>query len=157
MRIRLIALMFATALTSCSVGPDFERPKPPVAVSYLAKDGNNQIARDEPEANVGAGPAERWWNAFGSADLDALVDRAIAQNPNLAVSNATLDAARAELRAIAGRRLPQLDGNARIEREQINLSAFGFARSNAIGVDGNPEFPLYSVGGGISYDLDIFG
>uniref|UniRef100_UPI0025F66457 efflux transporter outer membrane subunit n=1 Tax=uncultured Sphingomonas sp. TaxID=158754 RepID=UPI0025F66457 len=86
-----------------------------------------------------------------------LVDQAIANNRSLVASNATLAASRDELRAIAGRRLPQVDANARVDQQQVNLAAFGFSGSNPLAPAGNPEFHLYTVGGGVSYDLDLFG
>lgn len=152
----LVLLVPATLLAGCTVGPDFKRPAPLAADAYRPA----QAAATEPGqplAVPGQGPAQSWWKAFGSPELDAMVDRAIAHNQSLAASNATLEAARRDLRAIAGRRLPQVDANARVEQEQVNLAAFGFEPSPSLGLDGNPEFHLYSVGGGIAYDLDLFG
>ena len=155
---RLVPALLATAaLAGCTVGPDFHRPAPPTTSAYLPTAEQQPTAAAQPLASPGAGPEQRWWLTFGSPDLDALVDRAIQNNHSLAASNATLAAARQELRAVAGRQLPQVDANARIEQQQVNLSAFGFAPSPALGLNGNPEFHLYSVGGGISYDLDLFG
>ncbi|WP_454883195.1 efflux transporter outer membrane subunit [Sphingomonas oryzagri] len=155
---RLVPALLATAaLAGCTVGPDFHRPAPPATSAYLPAAEQQPTAPGQPLASSGIGPEQRWWQAFGSPELDTLVDRAIAHNYSLAASNATLAAACDELRAVAGRQLPQIDANARIEQEQVNLSAFGFAASPALGLSGNPEFHLYSVGGGISYDLDLFG
>ena len=106
---------------------------------------------------LGEGPEPRWWTAFGSAELDTLVDRALAANHSLEASRATLASARERIAAIAGRRLPQVDANARIEHEQVNLSAFGLQGNSPFGAIGNPEFDLYTIGGGVSYDLDPFG
>jgi NodT family efflux transporter outer membrane factor (OMF) lipoprotein len=153
----LPALLATAALAGCTVGPDFQRPAPPTPSSYQPAAEQHAPVLGQPGVSLDGGPGQRWWKAFGSPELDALVDRAIAHNYSLAASDATLAAARDEWRAIAGRRLPQVDANARIEQEQVNLSAFGFAPSPALGLNGNPEFHLYSVGGGISYDLDLFG
>jgi len=152
-----VALLAATALSGCTVGPDFERPQAPADGAYGRTEDPVAPPAGAPAAALGEGPGARWWTAFGSPQLDALVERAMANNRTLAASNATLTAARAELRAVAGKRLPQVDANARVEQEQINLSSFGFAGNEALGTAGNPEFQLYSVGGGISYDLDLFG
>lgn len=149
-------LLAASALAGCTVGPDFERPAAPATTAYLPPTEAAQPPAG-PQAVLGAGPQQRWWTAFGSAELDALVTRALANNRSLAASNATLAAARDEVRAIAGRRLPQIDANARVDQEQVNLAAFGFSGGNPLAPAGNPEFHLYSVGGGISYDLDLFG
>lgn len=148
----LLAAGVSGALAGCTVGPDFAPPQAPAANSYQPAG-----AAPPPRVAFGAGPEQRWWTAFGSPQLDALVDQAIVHNRSLAASNATLAASRDEVRAIAGRRLPQLDANARIDQQQVNLAAFGFSGANPLAPDGNPQFHLYTVGGGISYDLDLFG
>lgn len=158
MPMRLLPILLAaTALAGCTVGPDFARPQAPSATGYSPPSEQRAAVRGAPAVTLGAGPAQRWWTAFGSPEMDALVDRAIANNHSLAASNATLAAARDELRAVAGKRLPQIDANARVDQEQVNLAGFGFSGSNPLASGGNPEFHLYSVGGGISYDLDLFG
>lgn len=149
---RVAPLLLAAALASCTVGPDFARPQAPAATGYQPAG-----AAAPPRVAFGDGPGERWWTAFGSPQLDALVDQAITHNRSLAASNATLAASRDEVRAIAGRRLPQVDANARADQQQVNLAAFGFSGNNPLAPGGNPEFNLYTVGGGISYDLDLFG
>ncbi|MEJ2459529.1 MAG: efflux transporter outer membrane subunit [Novosphingobium sp.] len=45
---------------------------------------------------------------------------------------------------------------ARAEYERVNLAAFGFDGFGGMSI-ANPEFDLYTVGGGVSYDLDLFG
>ena len=139
-------------LAGCTAGPDFARPAAPSGTAYLSPVEQTPLDASGPVAVPGEGPGARWWTAFGSPALDALVDRAIAHNASLEASNATLAAAREEIAAARGRQLPQVDANARIEHEQVNLAAFGFDQPG-----GNPEFNLYSIGGGVSYDLDLFG
>ena len=101
-----------------------------------------------------AGP---WWQAFGSPELDGAIRQALSDSPTLAEAQATLERSQAEARAVHGGQLPQVDANASAQRQQINLAAFGFS-----GFPGQPPLPnplinLYSVGGGVSYDLDLFG
>ena len=153
------ALLAAFALTAgCAVGPDFERPAAPTAGGYASGADAVRVVAGAPATTLGAGPCERWWEAFGSAELNGLVDRAIANNQSLAASNATLERAQAMVSAAAGRRLPQVDANARIERQEANLAAFGFEPSRFPGfASGNPVFNLYSLGGGVSFDPDLFG
>lgn len=147
----LCAASLSAGLSGCVVGPDFQRPASPTTQAYLrpAEQGATQIV-------AGEAPV-RWWTAFGSPELDALVDRAIANNPSLAASNATLARAAAELAAARGTALPQVGANARVEHEQVNLASFGLKPGSLAGVPGNPEFNLYTVGAGVSYDLDLFG
>ncbi|MBW8753118.1 MAG: efflux transporter outer membrane subunit [Sphingomonadales bacterium] len=146
-----LALM-SLGLGACTVGPNFAAPAAPPPQSGYASSGAGRAA-------LGEGPELAWWKAFGSSELDALVDRAIANNHSLAASKATLERARQRINAVRGKMLPQVDANARAEYEQLNLAAFGFdafASSNGQSIS-NPKFDLYTVGGGVSYDLDLFG
>jgi NodT family efflux transporter outer membrane factor (OMF) lipoprotein len=145
-----LALAPLALLAACTAGPDFAPPAaPPPQAGYAADGGGRAV--------LGEAPGPRWWSAFGSPELDALVDRALARNHSLAASKATLARARERIAEAAGRRLPQVDANARADYQQVNLSAFGLSeRLGGSGI-GNPEFDLYTVGGGVSYDLDLFG
>ncbi len=138
------------------VGPNFRAPKSPSATAYVGSAEAAAPMQGAPRPDLGDGPGPRWWMSFGSPALNALVDQAIAHNQSLAGSNATLARAQAQVAAAAGRLYPQVDGNARVEREEINLEAFGFDPASFPGL-GNPTLSLYTVGGGISYDADLFG
>lgn len=147
---KLACLLAPIVLTACVSGPDYA---PPAAPGPEAGYGSDETA----STTLGEGPQLRWWTAFESLELEEMVDRALANNQSLAASRATLESAREHLRAIAGRRLPQIDANARADYQQVNLSAIGLGeRLNALDL-GNPEFDLYTIGGGISYDPDLFG
>jgi NodT family efflux transporter outer membrane factor (OMF) lipoprotein len=154
-RINLLAMALPLALLAgCkTVGPNFTAPAAPTGNVYAA---SGQGANG-PSANLGNGPAQRWWTAFGSSELDALVDRAMIGNHGLAASIATLERAQERVRAVAGRQLPQVDAHAKINHEKVNLSAFGLDLSSIGPLPKSPPFTLYSVGGGVSYDLDLFG
>lgn len=135
---------------ACTMGPDFQTPAPPAPEAGYADDGGDL-------AKLGEGPDVRWWNDFGSDELNTLVSRALESNHSLAASKATLEAAQERINAVAGKRLPQIDANARVDYQQVNLAAFGIAQRLGGTSIGNPEFDLYTVGGGVSYDLDLFG
>lgn len=156
LRTLTISLAAATILAGCTVGPNFERPAPPSASAYTSPSDAVRPAAG-PGAAFGAGPRLAWWTAFNSPELNRLVDEAIAHNASLEAANARLAAAREEVAAARGRALPQIDANARAEHEEANLAAFGFQPGAMPGLSSNPVFDLYSVGGGISYDLDLFG
>lgn len=156
-RLLPLSLPLVAVLAGCTVGPDFKRPEAPTASGYVAAGDVKSTTSGAPVAVQGEGPGLRWWEAFGSPELNALVDRAMANNYSLAASNATLERARQQIAAVAGTRLPQVDANARFEHEQVNLAAFGFDPAEFGVTGGNPVFNLYTVGGGISYDLDLFG
>src|SRR5271165_4252489 len=93
-------LVAATMLTSCAVGPDFHEPAPPETDRYTAerlalrtastdaRDG--QAQRLEPGRDL---PAD-WWTLFHSPQLNALMRQALANNPNLQATIASLRAAK---------------------------------------------------------------
>lgn len=137
-------------LFGCAVGPDYKPPAEPKTQAFLSAD-------EKAGTTTGASAAApRWWQSFGSQDLNQLVDAALAGNPSLAASDATLLRVRAEEAAAEGKALPQISANARAEREEVNFAAYGFKPSVGASTT-NPEFNLYTVGGGVFYDLDLFG
>lgn len=143
----LAAAGAASLLSACAaVGPEFQVPAAPATAGYaMAGDPASKV----PTLGAHADGTGDWWTAFGSPDLDRTIAQALTDSPTLAVADATLLQARAT--AIAERPTAEGSFNASVERTRINLAAFGI-----------PGFPSptvnqYSVGGNISYDLDIFG
>jgi NodT family efflux transporter outer membrane factor (OMF) lipoprotein len=134
-----------------TVGPNYRAPAAPAAHAGYG------VPAQPPGAVLGQGPEDEWWRAFASPRLDSFVDRALAGNHSLAASRATLERARERIAAVAGRQLPQIDIDARAEHQKVNLAAFGLSDSFGGGDIPNPEFDLYTLGGGVSYDLDLFG
>lgn len=150
--LRLTAAASVLALGACTtVGPDFKRPAPPAgaaAAGYAMKgDPAAPGVALSPEART-AGP---WWQAFGSPELDATIRQALADSPTLVEATATLQRARAEASAAAGRQAPEVNLDASAQRERINIQALGF------GGFPNPTVNLFSIGGSVDYDFDLFG
>jgi len=159
--IKPLLLLAASALTlsACAaVGPNFKTPEGPkgaAAAGYaMAGDPEAPGVRLAPETRA-AGP---WWQAFGSADLDRVMRAAFEASPTLTEANATLVRARQQAAAVRGAQLPQVDLSGSVQRQRINLQAFGFS-GEALGVPNipNPTIDLYSIGGNVAYDLDLFG
>jgi NodT family efflux transporter outer membrane factor (OMF) lipoprotein len=142
-------------LGSCAVGPNFVPPAAPGPEASYASDGGGKAA-------LGEGPDREWWKAFQSEDLDALVARALERNHSLEASRETLKAAQERIKAMVGKTRPQVDAHGEVSYQQVNLNAIGLGSSfNVPGFENfritNPEFDLYTLGGGVSYDLDLFG
>ncbi|HEV2532154.1 efflux transporter outer membrane subunit [Phenylobacterium sp.] len=153
----LAATASALALSACAaVGPNFKAPAGPQgpAASGYAMPGDASPAgvRLSPDTRI-SGP---WWQAFGSADLDRVMAEALAGSPTLGEANATLARAQQQAAAVRGAQLPQVDLNGSAQREHINLQAFGFSGFPGVSLS-NPTLNLYSIGGSVGYDLDLFG
>jgi NodT family efflux transporter outer membrane factor (OMF) lipoprotein len=147
----LPALFAAAALSGCMVGPNFKAPAAPGEGGYAMK-GDAPAPAD---VALGAPPTGPWWTAFGSAALNDTVALALKGNPTLEVADANLGQARAATAAARGGLYPELDANAGVQRERINLASYGF--SSFPGVSSNPEFTLYSVGLSASYAIPSTG
>lgn len=144
-----VAGICTAGLWGCAtVGPNFQRPAPPAAEGFV-------MAGDARPARVDLDPAARtagaWWRSLGSRDLDAAVDQALLGNQDLAAAVATLDRAREEAASERGARKPRVDASAGGLRERINTQAFGFPGFPS------PTINQFSIGGTVSYNLDLFG
>ena len=88
------------------------------------------------------GDLQRWWQQLGDPMLSALIERAIARNPDLASSRASVREARARLRAAGAGRLPTVDAGA-----SAGIAKAGTSDSDtrlSIGLDASWELDLFA-------------
>jgi NodT family efflux transporter outer membrane factor (OMF) lipoprotein len=142
--------LVALAVTACSVGPhdlDPHAALPPV--------------RPAGPIAPGAGPAQTvtaakvapdWWRAFGSPQLDALVDEALHHATDIAVADAALRQAQQQAGAVAGVALPQVDGSYQAERTRISQ-----ALSPAVSDQTQFLYSLHTAQLNVRYAPDVFG
>ncbi|MFZ0931816.1 MAG: efflux transporter outer membrane subunit [Syntrophobacteraceae bacterium] len=147
----LIALVLF--MTGCAVGPDFVRPKPPEATQYTHEQTPEQTAAADNQAQhfqIGAKIAEDWWRLFKSPELDAVVRKAIDENPSLQSALSSLRQSQDNLRAGYGVFFPQINADFGATREKFTEAEFGGPPLSTI-------FNLFTLNGTVTYVLDIFG
>ncbi|NVN10107.1 efflux transporter outer membrane subunit [Nguyenibacter vanlangensis] len=135
MKRSILSLLAVLVCGGCDLGPDYHRP-----------------AMQQPQAWQDAGvPAARWpeaawWKAFGSPQLDALIDRAMQDNTDLAAATARIEQADGQARQAGAALLPSvgLGGNVGPAR---SLSLLGKER-HRIDYEGVVQ---------ASYELDFWG
>lgn len=66
-------------------------------------------------------PAD-WWRGFGDAQLDALIERAVAQNPNLKMAQARVARAQAFTESARAAQGPRLDGSLDVSRQRYSAN-----------------------------------
>lgn len=99
---------------------------------------------------------DRWWQSFGDAQLDRMVETALAGNLDIAAAAARLEAASAGARAARGARLPAigLDGSAGIQQLSVEDQQ-GQLTSGIPGFERTVE--RYGLNGAASWEVDLFG
>jgi len=148
MKNKLIVALLPLAMTGCAVGPDFVRPAAPAAERFTAVPlqagaGQQLLAGEE--------LPERWWTLFGSDSLNALVDAALAANPDLQAAEAGLRSAREAAAAQRGAFAPAVDLHLQPSRQKTAAPVASNAASGA------SLYSLHTAGLNISYVPDVFG
>lgn len=92
-----------------------------------------------------------WWQAFGDAQLDRLVDQALQGSPNLRVAQARLAKAQSAVGLARASELPQLKGDAQFNR---SLYSENYIYPSPLG-GSIQNTGLLQLGGG--WELDFFG
>jgi len=149
----VIAVFAALATSACSLGPSGTPPAMPSPAHYGAQPQPQQTVAAAGTAqhfDVGATPGPQWWKLYRSDALDALVEEGLRNNPTLAATQRSLNAAQQELRAQVGAStLPSVDASAQVER----------TRSPVVPGIG-PSTERYNVFVGqlqAQYNFDLFG
>jgi NodT family efflux transporter outer membrane factor (OMF) lipoprotein len=150
------ALAAIVLLASCAVGPDFLHPAAPEITRYTREP---LLPTSSAGAHYGARqrfvegrdiPAE-WWRLFRSPALNALIERALANNPNLQSAMASLRAARQAVYAQEGKFFPLAQANFSPSRQQTAASLSPATASGA------SIYNLYTAQVLVSYTFDVWG
>jgi NodT family efflux transporter outer membrane factor (OMF) lipoprotein len=102
--IRFSALGVAAALAGCSVGPDYSLPMIALPAMFVAQPNEKT---PQPIRSASA-DLTQWWRSLRDKELDSLVARALTSNLDLEVALTRLQAARAEVTAVANQALPDV-------------------------------------------------
>lgn len=126
-------------------------PIPKLAEAGHPIDGPEAATRLGLDAGQSPSLDAAWWKGFGDAQLDALVDKAIAQSPNLALARARIARAAAltENAEAAKRPSAQLSADATRQR----FSEHGIYPPPLAG----SVQTLANIQAGLSYEFDFFG
>jgi NodT family efflux transporter outer membrane factor (OMF) lipoprotein len=137
----------------CAVGPNFKRPAPPDTDRYTHEPQPEHTMVADGQAqhfNSGAAITNEWWRLFNSAELNAIVQQAISNNPTLQASEASLRQSQDNMRAGYGVFFPQIQANLAASRQRTFPLQQGSQAAGSI-------FNLATASGTVSYALDVFG
>lgn len=154
--IRPIALALgasiSVAVSACAVGPQYKGP--PLADQPAPF--HNRAVIEARHTNIAPPPVQTWWTGFRDPDLTRIVDRALAQNLDLAAALARVEQARAAAREAGAQLLPTAtaSGSATQLRQSVN-SPVGTIGRHLPGYERNQA--LYDTGVGAQWEIDLSG
>ncbi|WP_164931921.1 efflux transporter outer membrane subunit [Janthinobacterium sp. 17J80-10] len=130
----VIGLVLASVLAGCAVGTPYQRPDAAIPAQW---DGATRAS----PAGIQAVTAE-WWRQFGNAELNQLMEQALAANHDLAAAVSRIRQARGSAGITAAGRLPSADLSTSATRSHSNQTGTG--EQSQLGVT-------------VSYELDLWG
>jgi NodT family efflux transporter outer membrane factor (OMF) lipoprotein len=155
----LFAFIAPFATTGCVVGPNFKAPAPPSVSGYTeeaqpqtttATSGvpGGQAQHLIPGADI---PAE-WWTMFHSRQLSDLIERALANNPDLKAAQAAILVAHENTLAQKGAYAPQVSAGPSISRIKDPSATLAPVPANNAS-----SYTLITPSVSVSYTPDVFG
>jgi NodT family efflux transporter outer membrane factor (OMF) lipoprotein len=135
----LTLALVAAGASGCAVGPNFHKPQAPKDAGYSttplpeATASTSGAGGDAERFVTGQDVPYKWWEAFGSAAMNSLVERALRANPTVKAAQAALRQAQEMVYAQQGYFYPTVGADYSFERQKVagNLS------SNDPGPQGN--------------------
>ena len=146
---RLVLACTAAMLAACATPPDLGVP------AELAAPQSFETIRSF-AAPVSQWPSDGWWRDYGDAQLNALIEEALATSPTLDIAAARLRRAQADAQQAGAARYPSINGQSAIETSRQDISADNI--TDAIR-DAMPDDWSTQSRAAVSlqYQLDFFG
>src|SRR5208337_213182 len=150
-----ISLAGCLGLQSC-VGPDFQLPKAPEIAAFTPErqPASNPAGGKTQRLEIGNSLPADWWALFHSSELNALVARALRDNPNADAARAALRVAQANVYAEVGQLFPLASGNYSGTGGKVASEVSGPLSSNS---PTNVYYTLHTAQFSVSYVPDVWG
>lgn len=149
-----VALML---LGGCAAGPDYVRPALDLPARYTAAPATDKAAPTDaegvplPRFSSELDVPAQWWQAFGSAPLNALVAQSLAGNPNIEAADAALRVAQENEAAERAAFWPAVALGYSPTRQRVAAAVASPVSSNA------NLYTLHTAQVTVSYAPDVFG
>ena len=143
-----LALVLATSLAACMVGPDYRKPE--VQMPQGFKEG---VDWQRAEANPQAAISSTWWRMYGDDKLNSLVEQALQANQSIASAEAAYRVALATVEEDRAGLFPVVKAGISGARSGGNIGALeASSGSSSVGA-GNSLV----ASGTVSWELDLWG
>ncbi len=156
------AALLCALLSGCAAGPDYQRPAAPTASSYTVQQPSEQMGGQRLVESLDI-PYD-WWTIFQSPQLNALVERALKDNPGIEAAQAALRQAQENVVAQRGFFFPTVSVNYSPSRNKVAGNMGGNSpglQENGDNIVSSPTAPAYynfhTAQLSIGYVPDVFG
>jgi len=148
---RILSALLSFTLAGCVVGPDYRAPQLQILQSF-----KNQAALETAGPRSSAPPLDSWWTGFRDPELVRIIERVLAQNLDLAASQARIQQAQAVAQGAGARQMPQGSVDAGVTRQHQSLeSPLGKIASSFPGYRRDQTLEIF--GAAASWELDLAG
>ncbi len=134
----IYALFLLLVISGCKVGPEFQRP---VTNSPATFRFDSEATQADTIINL------KWWEMFQDPELKALIDTALAHNPDVLIAASRIEEARAVVGYNKADQWPSFGYDGSGNRQQLNLSQFGI----------NGPINNFSGVANLAWELDFWG
>ncbi|OHX12572.1 multidrug transporter [Chromobacterium sphagni] len=138
-----LLISLALLLAGCAAAPDLGQPPQPKALPQY------QNSQSLPSSANGQWADSQWWRKYGDAQLDALMDEALRQAPDMAAARARVVQAEGLAQQVGAALLPGADLNASINRDKQSYNN-GMPAPTGFNTSGRATLDF-------SYELDFWG
>ena len=137
---KICGLLVLSGLTGCTMGPDYHEVVPSVPSHWQA-----ESSADLKQAN--AEDLRNWWKSFGDAQLNRLMDKALAGNLDIKIALTRIDQARAERSGTRAELFPTVNIKTGAQRNENPFPGL------APGI----KYNMFELGFDALWEIDLFG
>lgn len=142
---RILLPLVCSLLSSCAVGPDFDKPIPELPLSWQ----NGLPAGISKGTHVEA----RWWQQFQDPLLNSLIDRAAQRNLDIRQASIRLQQSRMQRQVSGAQQYPEFAVNSAYQRARNSQQGL----IDASGHNGHSPYELWSNTLDASWEIDLWG
>jgi NodT family efflux transporter outer membrane factor (OMF) lipoprotein len=157
----MLWILIAASVVGCAVGPNYHTPdEHPPAVFAAAHGQLSMTAQPSSQApQAQTVDFATWWSALNDPELDSLVSRAVAANPDVLIALDRLQAARTYERGLIGTELPNVEGSLAAARGTGSDLSRGRSSQLLRSADNSSGLKHINELGGFDavWELDVFG
>lgn len=151
----------ATVLAGCAVGPSYHTPDEHPPAEFAAVHGERSISAKPSSQAPQATHVDfaTWWRSLNDPELDSLITRAVAANPDVQIALDRLQAARTYEIAVVGTVLPDVQASGGAGRGTGRDLARGRAAQGLVSADNTNGLQHINLVGGFDaiWQIDVFG